>query len=177
MVINVKEEMAQYHIRDEETPLNKLKPNPKNPRKHPERLLKSLETRITTFGKVVPIIVDEDYNIIAGHARHEVALKLGMDTFPVRVFKFTPQLAELFMLADNKIAELSEWDDPMLAVIFEELEYVNADMELTAFDSSEIDVILTQIKGIDQQSPDDFKEYDEDIETTFECPKCGYKWS
>ena len=165
--------IEDYHVRDEDAPLDKLKPNPKNPRMHPQNLLDSLEKSITTFGKVTPIIVDEDYNVIAGHARLKVALKLGMATFPVRVFKFTPQLAELFMIADNRLSELSEWEMTLLEKDILELKDLNMDIASTGFSEKDIENLLV---GVDFGSPDfdmDETAQDERKGRRVRCPQCG----
>jgi len=128
----------QKFLRDEIVSLSKLKPHPKNPRKHSPDYIKRIERSIEAFDKTNPIICTPDYTIIAGHARLIAAQNLGLTEFPVRIFDFTPEEAEAYMIADNKLAEGSEWIDSMLVDLFSDLELKQFDVELTGYDTSEI---------------------------------------
>lgn len=171
----IQKELGKKHIRDEDTPLEKLKPNPKNPRHHPESLITQLEESIKRFGRISPIIVDEDYNIVAGHARHKAATNLGLKTFPVRVFRFTPDEAKVYMLADNRLNELSEWNMVLLEPQFLELKDLGIGLEGTGFTDEDMSNMLI---GIDFGVPD--FDMNESIggdtskkPITITCPKCG----
>ena len=126
------------HLRDEVVPLSKLKPHPKNPRKHSPDYIKRIERSINAFDKTNPIIVTPDYTIVAGHARLIAAQQLGLTDFPIRIFDFTNEEAEAYMIADNKLAEGSEWIDSILVDLFSDLEFKQFDLELTGYDTSEI---------------------------------------
>jgi hypothetical protein len=83
-------------------------------------------------------------------------------------------------LADNRIALSSGWDEAMLANELQDLHADEIDLGLTGFDADELSKLLgLGESGLDQQaeSPADFKEVDETINTDHECPKCGYRWS
>jgi hypothetical protein len=92
----------------------------------------------------MPMIVDEDYNIIAGHARLKAAQRMGLTTFPVRVFKFPAGKDRAYLIADNKLAEMSEWDTPLLADMFEELLEAGIHLDITAFTIEERDEIMAE---------------------------------
>ena len=141
-------------LRDEVAPLSKLKPNPKNPRKHSEDYIKRIERSIAAFETTNPIIVTPDYTIVAGHARLIAAKNMGLTEFPVRVFDFTPEEAEAYMIADNKLAEGSEWIDSILVDLFSDLELKQFDVVLTGYDMSEISALrdLTSVEPVE----DDF---------------------
>lgn len=80
-----------------------LKPSPRNARRHPKKQVQQVAASIDTFGFVVPIIVDENGNILAGHARYEAAKLLGMRVvLVIRVKHLTPERKRAFMLADNR---------------------------------------------------------------------------
>jgi len=130
--------LTTKHLRDEIVPLSMLKPHPKNPRRHSPDYIKRIERSINAFDKTNPIIVTPDYTIIAGHARLIAAQQLGLTDFPVRIFDFTKEEAEAYMIADNKLAEGSEWIDSILVDLFSELELKQFDLELTGYDTSEI---------------------------------------
>ena len=168
-------ELEKKHIRDENAPLERLKPNPKNPRHHPESLITQLEESMKRFGRVSPMIVDEDYNIIAGHARYKAASNIGLKTFPVRVFKFDKHDSNLYMLADNRLNELSEWNMVLLEPQFLELKDAGVGLEGTGFTNEDMDNMLI---GIDFGVPDfDMNESigGEPTKKPFKviCPKCG----
>ena len=87
---------------------------------------------IKEFGFRVPIIVDRDNVIVAGHTRLKAAEKLGLEEVPVIVADdLTPEQVKAFRLADNKVAELANWDFEKLQ---EELEHINIDMSSFGFD-------------------------------------------
>ena len=123
--------------------VSELKENPHNPRIHSDAQLKKLEKSISEFGMNIPIIVDEDGNIISGNAVFRAAKQLGHTTVPtVAVEHLTPSQKKAFVIAINRIAEDAEWDNAILKEDFEFLIQDNFELELSGFDVPEIDVIL-----------------------------------
>lgn len=166
--------------------IDSLTPYEDNPRTHTQEQIDKLAVLMKKYGfhDSHAIAIDEDGIVIWGHGRIEAARKAGLEDVPVEVL---PGLSEsdksALRIADNGIAEQSKWDLSLLAKEMEELEKDGYNLEFLALDES----LLDELAGVfdseksgeagDADAPDDFNEYDEDIETEHECPKCGYKWS
>lgn len=121
----------------------KLVPDPRNSRQHNTGQLSRLQAAITEFGFTAPIIIDEHNQIVAGHARHAVAKMMRLPTVPcVRIGYLTPAQKRALAIADNKLAELAEWDLDALRTEFASLCDLEFPLELTGFDTAEIDIIL-----------------------------------
>ena len=96
-------------------PVDRPKPYAKNPRRN-DAAVEKVAASIREFGWAQPIVVDGDGVIIIGHTRLKAAKKLGLATVPVLVRSdLTPEQVAALRLADNKTAELAEWDEPLLA--------------------------------------------------------------
>jgi len=167
------EEREKRHLRDEHVPLEKLKPNPKNPRHHSDFLIDQLTEAISRHGRVNPMIVDEDYNIIAGHARYKAATKLGLKSFPCRIYKWDKNDSKLYGLGDNRLNELSEWNMVFVEQDFLELKDAGVSLEGTGFSEKDLEDMLV---GIDFGAPN--FDLDESVgqdhkETMVKCPQCG----
>lgn len=94
--------------------IDEVKPYEKNPRKN-DQAVDLVANSLKEFGWKQPIVVDKDYVIIAGHTRLKAAKKLKMEKVPVIVADdLNEQQVKAYRLADNKVAEASEWDDEML---------------------------------------------------------------
>src|SRR5699024_3740178 len=114
--------------------LEHLKEYENNPRQNDEAVDKVAES-IKKFGFKVPIIVDSEIEIITSHTRKKAALKLGLDEAPVIVADdLNDEQIKAFRLADNKVAEFSEWD---MELLMSELEEIEIDMENFGFDELE----------------------------------------
>ena len=158
---------------DKLEPLNKLKPHPANPNRHPEGQIELLAKIIKEHGIRWPISISKksDY-IISGHGRLMAAQKLELKTYPVVYQDFKSESEELAVLvADNKIAELAEIDGSKMGDIIVELDQVNYPLEFTALSEQEI---AYYVEGPTYKP--DGESYDENIETKNQCPKCGYEW-
>jgi len=108
--------------------LSDLKPYPNNPR-HNDQAVDAVAESIRQFGFKVPIIIDSNNVIVAGHTRLKAAKKLELETVPVIVASdLTEEQIKAFRLADNKTGELAEWDFEML-----ELELANIDFDMSGF--------------------------------------------
>lgn len=120
--------------------------NPRNARTHPKKQIAKLKAGISRFGFLVPILIDGDNVIIAGHGRRTAALELGLAEVPVIVVsEMNEDDVRAFMHADNLICEKAGYDK---AILRSELQYfadIGYDMEITGLDTIEIDTIL----GID----------------------------
>jgi DNA modification methylase len=128
--------------------ISSLKPNPKNPRKHSPHQIRMLALSIKETGFNVPVLIDRDGNVIAGHARLKVAKKLGMSEVPtICLDHLTEHQVLAFMIADNRLCEIAEWDDTLLAEQLKILSEVDLDfsMEATGFTVGEIDL---RIQGV-----------------------------
>jgi DNA modification methylase len=120
-----------------------LKPHPKNPRKHPDTLIKKLVSSIETYGFTSPVLVDGDNRILAGHARCKAAEKMGLAEVPCITLPLTGAAADAYVVVDNKLNELSEWDESLLADLISDIDGAGFDVELTGFDIDEIDALLS----------------------------------
>lgn len=112
----------------------KLIPSAVNPRVHTQRQIRELRASIREFGVVSPVLVDKDLNIIAGHAVVEAALAECRPVVPcVYVEHLTPTQRKAYMIADNRLAEKSRWDDDLLDACLQELFDAGFDLRLTGF--------------------------------------------
>lgn len=112
--------------------LNKLKAYERNPRKN-DAAVDGVAASIREFGFKVPVVVDRDNVIVCGHTRVKAARKLGMSTVPCIVADdLTDEQIKAFRLADNKVAEMADWDFHLLDEELEDI--VNIDMEEFGFE-------------------------------------------
>ena len=115
--------------------ITELKPYENNPRIN-DKAVDAVAASIKEFGFKVPIIVDKDGVIVAGHTRLKAAQKLGLDEVPVIVADdLTPEQVKAFRLADNKVGELADWDFEKLE---KELKSIEMDMSGFDFDMKEL---------------------------------------
>jgi DNA modification methylase len=131
-------------------PLEEITPNPRNPRKHSSRQIKKLARIISKQGFNVPLVIDRHGNLLAGHARYEACVKLGFTEVPTICLEhLNDNEALAFVLADNRLAELSEWDDKLLAEHLKDLSLVlDFDLELSGFEIGEIDLRIDDLKPV-----------------------------
>lgn len=124
--------------------INKLKPYEKNPRKISDQEMQKLKRSINEFGFVDPVIVRrKDKVIISGHQRIEAAKELEIKTVPVIFITIDDQRISLLNMALNKIS--GDWDNDKLSDLFNELKPLDIDLELSGFDMSEIDRMLSNM--------------------------------
>ncbi|OQA02276.1 MAG: ParB-like nuclease domain protein [Planctomycetes bacterium ADurb.Bin401] len=119
----------------------------------------SVAQSIKQFGFKVPVIVDKNNVLVAGHTRVLAAKKLGFETVPaIKADDLTEDQVKAFRIADNKLHELSSWDYELLPLELSQLQDANFDLELLGFDSDEIAKILDP--GIKEglTDPDDVPE-------------------
>lgn len=131
-----------------------LKPNPRNARTHDDKQISQIAASIRRFGFLVPIIVDDAKRIVAGHGRWQAAKLLGLRDVPIIRVKFlTDADRRAFALAENRIAELSGWDETLLAeeltILFED----GYDLEITGFSTSDLDFSIADEKPVDEPEP------------------------
>lgn len=111
-------------------PLKELTPYENNPRKN-DNAVDAVAASIKEFGFKVPIVIDSEGVIVAGHTRYKAAKRLKLKTVPCIVADdLTEEQVKAFRLADNKVGELAEWDFNALA---DELGDIQMDMEQFGF--------------------------------------------
>jgi DNA modification methylase len=129
-------------------PIAALKLAPKNPRHHNQRQVRQIARSIQAFGFNVPILVDAESNVIAGHGRVLACRELGWTEAPtIRLEHLTEAQARAFMIADNRLCDTSVWDERLLAEQLKELSVLDLefDLEATGFTMGEIDL---RIEGL-----------------------------
>lgn len=123
--------------------LSRLKPSSKNPRLHSDAQIAALASSLLAFGFNAPILVDANGTIIAGVGRYLASLKLGLETVPVIVLDHLSETEKrAYLLADNKLAELSGWEDESLATELAELRDADVDLGGLGFSDDELAVLL-----------------------------------
>src|SRR5262245_5127430 len=96
--------------------IDTLKPDPANPRRHSKKQVRQIADGMRIFGFTVPMRVDREGRVMAGHGRLLAAGKLGMTEVPTLCLDhLSPAQARVFMIADNRLSEIATWDDRLLA--------------------------------------------------------------
>jgi ParB-like chromosome segregation protein Spo0J len=133
--------------------IDAVKPYENNPRKN-DKAVDAVAASIKEFGFKQPIVVDKDMVIIVGHTRLKAARKLGMKEVPVLVADdLTPEQVKAYRLADNKTAELADWD---ISKLGEELNGIfDIDMSSFGFDMSKIEEAEAVDDGYEGEPPKD----------------------
>ncbi len=156
-------------------PIDSIKPWAKNPRKNDGEPVDRVAKSIERFGFSAPIVVRaQDNRIIAGHTRWKAAQKLGMTQVPVRFMPLDEDQAAALALADNRLSEITPWDDEGLAEVLRELEGASFDLDGLGWTAEELEGLLREVQP---EAPEEFPEVDENIDTEHRCPSCGYQWS
>jgi DNA modification methylase len=137
--------------------IEELKPNPANPRRHTRRQIRQIGKSLKVFGFIVPVLIDKDGNIIAGHGRVLAAREGGVAEVPTLCLDhLTPEQARAFGIADNRLTEISTWDDRLLAEQLKALSLVGLDfdIEVTGFEMGEIDLRIASLDDLPEQADD-----------------------
>ncbi|MHC4537727.1 MAG: ParB N-terminal domain-containing protein [Planctomycetota bacterium] len=136
--------MLEIHEIDVST----LKPWEDNPRINDEAV-DAVAKSIASFGFNVPILCDQQFAIIAGHTRWKAAKKIGMRSVPAIVLQVSEAERKAFAVADNKTAELSDWDYPKLRKVLEELKRKKIDLPSLGYSKSELQALLARQRDFD----------------------------
>lgn len=120
-------------------PIDKLIPYVNNARTHSPEQLNKLRSSLREFGFINPVIIDRDFNVIAGHGRILAAKAENISEVPcVFVDYLTPAQKKAYIIADNRMALDAGWDEEMLKVEIEALQAEDFDLSLTGFDEKEL---------------------------------------
>jgi ParB-like chromosome segregation protein Spo0J len=139
--------------------LQALKPNSRNTHTHSKKQIRQIADSVTAFGFTVPLLIDEQAMIIAGHGRFEAAKLLGLSEVPALVVEGLSEAKKrALLLADNKIAQNAGWDRERLAIELPELAELlideALDISITGFEPVEIDQIVSDFEE-DSSDPAD----------------------
>jgi DNA modification methylase len=135
-------------------PIDRLKPDAANARQHSARQIRQIAKSIETFGFNVPVLIDAESHVIAGHGRLLAAKRLGWTEIPAICLDHLSETQKrAFMIADNRLAEVAVWDDQLLAEQLKALAGVELkfDIETIGFDMGEIDLRIESlaVKDVD----------------------------
>lgn len=138
----------------ERVSVEKLIPYVNNAKIHNEAQVTKIASSIREFGFVNPILIDKDFNIIAGHGRLMAAKKLEMTEVPcVYVEGLTEAQRKAYILADNRLSELADWDMELVTTELEELAAMNFDIDLTGFEMNIEDTTVVVEDDFDVDLP------------------------
>ena len=147
--------------------INDLVPYERNAKIHSEYQLDLISRSIKEFGFINPVLIDEDKNVIAGHGRIEAAKLLGMKEVPtITIEGLTEVERRAYILADNKLSELAEWDEKLVAAELKELKESNFETDITGFLYDDMDLSFLDADN-DMKNPKQPSE-----KKHCECPRC-----
>jgi ParB-like chromosome segregation protein Spo0J len=133
-----------------------LIPYAKNSRTHSDMQVAQIASSIREFGFTQPILLDGDNGIIAGHGRWQAAIKLGLEQVPtIDLSHLSETQKKAYVIADNKIALNSGWDESLLELEIQDLRDAGFDLDLLAFDPSELKSADVDYSVLDDEEIDD----------------------
>lgn len=129
--------------------ISEIHPYEHNPRNN-DAAVEPVAQSIKNFGFRVPILIDREGTIIAGHTRYKAAKQLGLDQVPcILVDDLSEAQIRAYRIADNKVSEASSWNDDVLRSEMEALKALDIDLEQTGFSDVEIEGILREMQDSD----------------------------
>ena len=137
--------------------IDELKPDAGNPRHHAKKQIRQIALSIEAFGFNVPVLIDRDQKVIAGHGRILACREVGWTEVPTLCLDhLTAAQARAFMIADNRLTEIATWDDRVLAQQLKDLSLLGLDfsLELTGFEMGEIDLRIASLEGSAEREDD-----------------------
>ena len=160
----------------EKTLISKTFPDPNNARTHNQKNIQAIMGSLTKFGQQKPIVVDEGGIVLAGNGTREAALQLGWTDIYVVRSTLSEWKATAYALADNRTAELAEWDNDILDsqlmtlgeipeidlsdIGFDDIGDWDSDLDSVENTKDNLDGISATIKcEVDQDIKDDFKDW------------------
>lgn len=158
-----------------------ISPDPANVRKHSDRNLTAIVASLRKFGQQKPIVVNAEGVILAGNGTYEAAKRLGWEKIDVVRSNLKGSDATGFAIADNRTAELAEWDDTALAETLRALQSEDFDVEAAGWQEDEIDALLTRlgnaaiVPDFQPGSIDDQGRLDEKAKVI--CPECHHEFT
>tara|TARA_R110001599_G_scaffold285941_1_gene488471 strand:+ start:69 stop:590 length:522 start_codon:yes stop_codon:yes gene_type:complete len=161
--------------------ISELKSDHKNARQRTDRSSNLIKESLQRYGTARSIVIDEDNRILAGNGTIEGAKAAGIknlriietdgtEIIAVRRVGLSEDEKVGLALADNRTADLSEWDQEMLHQLSQE-------HDISDWFTSEDLNTITGDPVLELEPPQDFDEIDDDIATEHRCPSCGYEWS
>ena len=152
---------------------SKLTPYARNSRTHSPQQVKQIAASIKEFGFTNPVLIDEANGIIAGHGRVMAAEHLQLTEVPcIRLEYLTETQKKAYVIADNKLAMLSEWDEQLLSLELNELNSNSYDMSLVGFDSAELEKAMNIDMLFEPGTEDDQGKLDQLEPKLVKCPSC-----
>lgn len=159
-------------LRIEYVDTDDLIPYVNNSRTHSDEQVNDLASSIHEFGFVNPVLIDENCGIIAGHGRLMAAKKLHLRKVPtVMLSGLTEAQRKAYVIADNKLALKSGWDDEKLKVEIERLAELDYDLTLTGFDPDELEAMLKE-PDFNPATEEEQGSLDQLDPKYIECPHC-----
>ena len=156
----------------ENVEVRKLVPYANNAKIHGKKQLEKLKDSISEFGFLTPCLIDQDYNIIAGHGRVLAAKELKIKKIPCGFVEgLSEQQRRAYILADNRLGELGEWDMELVAQELNALTDEGFNIDLTGFS---IDDSILDGEAVSDIVDKSFEEYMDQIDTTV--TKSGQIW-
>jgi DNA modification methylase len=150
--------VMQVTLRDIAT----IKPYAHNPR-HNDHAVAAVAASIREFGFRQPIVVDEEGVIVVGSTRYKAAIQLGLQAVPVHVATgLTPAQVKAYRIADNKTAELADWDQELLVQELAALQQLDVDLDLTGFSNEELQELFHADSAPGLTDPDEVPEPPDD---------------
>ena len=147
-------------------PIDKLVPYINNARTHSPEQIAKLRSSLREFGFINPVIIDKEYNVIAGHGRIAAAKEEGITEVPcVFVDYLTEAQKKAYIIADNRMALDAGWDEELLRVEIEALQGEAFDVSLTGFDEKELSKLFDDGNKVEDDDFDVDAELDKPVFT------------
>lgn len=154
-------------LRVEYVPIDSIRPYANNAKLHPAEQIEEIKKSIEEFGFNDPIAVWHE-EIIEGHGRLIAATELGMEQVPViRLDDLTDEQRRAYALIHNKLTMNSGFDVDLLSIELNDI----IDLDMSDFGFNDLTF------ADEEEPPEAFKEYGEEMQTANKCPRCGYEWN
>lgn len=165
-------------MKTERVPIDSVSLDPANVRRHGERNLATIKASLSRFGQQKPIVVDADGIVRAGNGTWTAAKALGWNEITVVRTELKGSEATAYAIADNRTAELAEWDDDALAQTLAALQIEDeALIDASGFTEHELKALTDPYMQSREAGNTNAKEIDIDsFSLSCKCPRCGFEF-